>query len=310
MHRGRWIQDTVAANLRIPFPNLIARNAGGARYRNALLVLTVLIGGLPALAQLEQQLSSAWVKHILVLRNFYRGQKLGFDANGALISGAAPGFSPADGRVYVKAVQVEAKRLIIRGERPIPVFDPVDGEISWLGLREKIEIEAQLPVDATGARIQTELMDHIFLTPDEVKALDCSPDEERTFREQMLQAKEFVNAKPHTDKPDEGPEQLCFPGGGRAYRGGNGVEPPHVLKSYDPPYPPGELAKGENKSVVLAMIVDASGKPSSMVVVGPAVSIFDVAAIEAVKGWKFRPGSYQGQPVDTAIDVEVNFRVR
>jgi TonB family protein len=272
-------------------------------------LLGILLCGSLALAQFEE-LSSELVKHTLVLRNFYSGQKLKFDARGTLVSGGAPGSSPSDGRVYVKAVQVEAKRLIIRGERPVPVFDPATGETSWLGLHQNVDIEAQLPVDATPATVRTELLNRIFLTPDELKAIDCSAGEERAFRERMMRAKEFVSAKPDAQKNNEEPHQLCFPGGSRAYVTAKGVTLPQELKSYDPPYPPSELVKRENKTVVLAIIVDTNGKPSSMVIVGATATVFDIAAIEAVKGWKFRPGSYQGKAVPTAISVAVNFKVR
>lgn len=274
-------------------------------------LIGILLVGSVALGQLEQSLSRDLVRHMWVLRNFYRGQKLTFDASGELVSGGIPGSGPADGRVYVKAVQVEARRLMLRGERPIPVFNPVSGETSWLGLEEKVEIEAQLPVDATARTIHTELLARIFLTPDELKTIDCSADEEKAFREHMLRAKEFVSAKTDGNKKNGESQQLCFPGGSRAFEAGNGVAAPQELKSYDPNYPPGELANGgKDQIVVLAIIVDASGKPSSMVVVGRSPTIFDVAAIEAVKGWKFRPGSYQGKAVATAINVEVNFKVR
>ncbi len=271
-------------------------------------LIGILFFGSLALAQFGE-LSREVVKHTLVLRNFYSGQKLKFDATGILISGGTPGSSPSDGRVYVKAVQVEAKRLIIRGERPIPVFDPATGETSWLGLHQNFEIEAQLPVDATPIKVRTELLDRIFLTPDELKAIDCSAEEERIFRERMLRAKEFVSATKAGKQNNEGVHQLCFPGGSRAYSVGNGVAPPKPLKTPDPGYPQSERGRQE-KTAVLAIIVDKAGKPTSLVVIGANPTVFDLAAINAVRGWKFSPGTYQGEPAPTAINVEVNFKLR
>ena len=89
---------------------------------------------------------------------------------------------------------------------------------------------------------------------------------------------------------------------------GSGTEPPRELKAPDPTYPAATFGKCENKTVVLAIIVDPKGKPSSFVVIAPTPSLLDIAAIEAVQGWKFLPASDHGKPIPVAINVEVNFR--
>ncbi len=63
-----------------------------------------------------------------------------------------------------------------------------------------------------------------------------------------------------------------------------------------------------NETAVLAFIFDTEGKPASLVVVAASPTIFEADAREAVQHWKFLPATYQGTPVPTVIDVEVNFR--
>lgn len=58
---------------------------------------------------------------------------------------------------------------------------------------------------------------------------------------------------------------------------------------------------------MLALIVDEKGKPRSLIVIGGSATVFDLVSINAVQGWKFQPGTYQGKPVPTAINVEMNF---
>lgn len=272
------------------------------------------------LAQVEQQFADQLVWQTVVLRNFYTGQKLRYDANGVQISGGTGGSGSADGRVYVETVQFQKNRMIIRGERPISVFNPATGEASLLGLHEKVEIEAELPSDKGAIEAATEMLHRIFLTPAETKLLTCSADEKRTFREGMLRAKELVSVPKDGKQNREEPRQLCFPDGNRAYVLANGVTPPKALKTPDPGYPPSELgtqklgpclpAHTQENKVVLALIVDSRGRPTSPVVVGASVTGFDTAAISAVHGWKFQPATYQGKPVPAAISVEVNFRLR
>lgn len=272
------------------------------------------------LAQVEQQFADQLVRQTVVLRNFYTGEKLRYDANGVLISGGTAGSGPADGRVYVEAVQFRKSRVIIRGERRISVFNPATGETSLLGPHEKVEIEAELPSDKGAREAITEMLHRIFLTPAETNLLTCSADEEGTFRERMLRAKEFVSVSNDGKQNRKGPRQLCFPDGNRAYVVGNGVTPPKALKTPDPVYPPselgsqacgpGDLGNTKNREVILALVVDNGGRPTSPVVVGASVTAFDAAVINAVLGWKFQPATYQGKPVPVAISAEVNFRLR
>lgn len=180
-----------------------------------------------------------------------------------------------------------------------------------LGLHRKVEIDVQLPPDKLADESVQPLLDRIFFTSSEADAFTCSTDEAKVFRERMPRSKEFVSAKKDAGgKSGEEPRQLCYPGGTRAYIVAGGIAPPKPLKTPDPNYPIGVSAGHTNKIVVLAVAVDVTGKCSSVVVIGPGATVFDVAAIDAVQRWKFVPASYQGKPVAAAINVEVNFRVQ
>ena len=270
--------------------------------RNLNIYLGILLYGVLALAQSPSDLSADLVRHTLILRNFYTNQKLNFDRHGTLLTDGTPGFGPTDGRVYVKDVQLAANRLTIRGERPVSLFDPGTGDTTLLGLHRKVEIDVELPPDKPPDESARALLDQIFFTTSEANAFTCSDDEAKAFRERMLRSKEFVSAKKDGgDKNSNEAHQLCFPGGARAYAVGGAVEPPKPLKTPDPNYPNDSSARHQNKTVVLALIVDIAGKTSSLVVVGPGATIFDVIAIDTVQHWKFIPASYQGKPVPAAM---------
>jgi len=271
------------------------------------LLLATACWSVGSTAQIEQDLSIELVRQTLVLRNFYTAKKLKYDAGGKLLSGGTPGYSPTDARVYIQQVRLEKNTLLIRGEHPISVFDPATGDTALLGLHERVDIEAQLPSDKPAYESAHAALDKIFLTTAEANAIACTEKEDKTFREVMLRLTQFVSAKP-TQTPTGGePLQLCFPAGSRAYIAGNGVTRPEEAKVYPPSYPLGEPRSNAKKVSNLAIIVGESGKPTSLIVVGSAATVFDLVAIETVRGWKFHPGSYQDHPVPTAITVEVVF---
>ena len=260
-----------------------------------------------AVTQSESTLSQDLVRHTFILRNYYTDQKLNFDSSGVLLSGGTPGFGPSDGRVYVKEVELTGTRLTIRGERPVSIFDPGTGETTLLGLHRKVEVDLQLPPGKSADESVSPLLDRIFLTSSEANALECTADEAKAFRARMERSKDFVSAKKETvEKPAGEPVQLCYPGGTRAYLPGAGIEAPKPVKTPDPNYPNGS-DRHARRTVVLAVVVDIAGKPSSLVVIGPGATVFDIAAIDAVQRWKFLPGSYQGKAVPAAINVEVSF---
>jgi periplasmic protein TonB len=91
-------------------------------------------------------------------------------------------------------------------------------------------------------------------------------------------------------------------------RAGRDVTPPAKLSGNPPAYP--ELARrgrvqGE---VVIECTIDPSGR-----VVDATVSrgnpLFDEAALEAVRGWRYRPTLVDGIPVPVLMTVTVRFRI-
>ena len=63
-------------------------------------------------------------------------------------------------------------------------------------------------------------------------------------------------------------------------------------------------------SVVLSAIVRKDGSIEILKVLRGLGLGLDENAIEALKKWKFRPGTRSGQPVDVALNIEINFALR
>ena len=104
------------------------------------------------------------------------------------------------------------------------------------------------------------------------------------------------------------------PGGGDGYDGfiglhGRNVTQPVLLTRNDPEYSD-EARKAKLQGIVeLGIEVNASGQVTNVRVLRSLGLGLDERATDAVRQWKFRPGTVDGKPVTTRAVVEVNFRL-
>ena len=89
-----------------------------------------------------------------------------------------------------------------------------------------------------------------------------------------------------------------------------GIRPPRAIYSPDPGYSD-EASKAKFEGTcVLSLIVGTDGNTRDIKVVRSLGKGLDEKAINAIKTWKFEPGTKGGVPVATQIDIEVTFRLK
>ena len=88
----------------------------------------------------------------------------------------------------------------------------------------------------------------------------------------------------------------------------NATKPVLVLKT-EPEYSEEARKAKVQGTVVLSIVVTASGQVSSVRVIRSLGLGLDERAVEAVRQWKFRAATVDGRPVATQAVVEVNFRL-
>ncbi len=81
--------------------------------------------------------------------------------------------------------------------------------------------------------------------------------------------------------------------------------PPKEMYAPNPDFSGHENPKNP---AVLSLIVGTDGRPRDIMVERSVDKDFDAAALAAVQGWRFNPGTCDGEPIETTIKVEVNFR--
>jgi periplasmic protein TonB len=97
--------------------------------------------------------------------------------------------------------------------------------------------------------------------------------------------------------------------GGGVFRVGGGVTAPALLAKVEPEYSE-EARKAKYQGTVLLYVqVSPEGKAVNMRVLHSLGLGLDEKAMEAVKKWRFKPGTKDGKPVTVEAQIEVNFRL-
>ncbi len=84
---------------------------------------------------------------------------------------------------------------------------------------------------------------------------------------------------------------------------------PVVIDRVLPRYPAAARASGVEGTVVVRAIVRRNGRVSNVEIVKDLPFGVGDAAANAVRRWRFRPATYQGEPIDVYYNVTVNFRL-
>jgi 2,3-bisphosphoglycerate-dependent phosphoglycerate mutase len=93
------------------------------------------------------------------------------------------------------------------------------------------------------------------------------------------------------------------------YRVGGDVKAPVVIQRVDPVYPPEAKEKRITGVVITEVLVNRNGNVVDVRVLKPLPYGLDQAAVDAVRQWKFRPGTRNGEPVDVYFALTVNFKL-
>src|SRR5262249_36622209 len=100
--------------------------------------------------------------------------------------------------------------------------------------------------------------------------------------------------------------------GGGAYRPGNGVNLPRVLREVRPNYTSDAMRAKVQGVVVLECVVKPDGTVGDVQVIRSLDPTFglDQEAIKAAKQWRFVPGTRIGDPVPLLFSIDLTFTLR
>lgn len=90
-------------------------------------------------------------------------------------------------------------------------------------------------------------------------------------------------------------------------RPGGDVIAPKLVRSTPPVYPPLAVKMGIQGVVIIEAVVDRHGAVTAAKVIKSLYGILDEAALDAVRGYIYEPGTLNGVPLDVIMVVTVQF---
>jgi TonB family protein len=92
--------------------------------------------------------------------------------------------------------------------------------------------------------------------------------------------------------------------------GVDGVTAPSVTYKETPSYTEEAKAAKVQGTVTLTAIVNTLGRTEDIQVIKSLDPGLDANAVGALSQWLFAPGKKDGQPVDVAVTIEINFKLQ
>lgn len=253
---------------------------------------------------------------IFLLRNFYRGDRLRYNAAGEVLGNAPTGSWTVDGAVEISKINLAHNHLQIRTKRCFLTSSPDGYELarSERGLTIEIDVDGQpITVDSLHS-----LMHHLFLTSQD-RAADFVPAYWKPCFGAQTTGSTACRLSPRLAPLFRfaAPLQVTSsPAGGKEasddhaiFGVGKGVSPPRTIHDPDPEYSVEARKEGVEGMVIIGLVVDKFGQPTDVKIVSPVGYGLDEKAIESIKTWRFEPARKAGEPVSVYATVEVAFHL-
>jgi len=87
------------------------------------------------------------------------------------------------------------------------------------------------------------------------------------------------------------------------------IQPPTKLKDVKPVYPKAARSAGLQETVIVEARIATDGSVTDAHALSPMNPELGEAAVEAVRGWQYRPTLLHGVPVETQMTVSIDFRL-
>jgi TonB family protein len=102
---------------------------------------------------------------------------------------------------------------------------------------------------------------------------------------------------------------VAVAGGPHRVRVGGNVIPAKLVYQVDPEYPEQVRSQGVQGDVVLRAVVSLKGTVLSLTSVSSPDPQLTEAAVKAVRQWRYQPSLLNGEPIETATTITVNFQL-
>jgi TonB family protein len=201
---------------------------------------------------------------------------------------------------------VQSAKLI---SHPTPVYPPVAKSARVQGT---VVLQATIGTDGTVQNLVVLSADSPLLVPSAIEAVKQWVYQPTLLNGNPVQVVTEITVN-FTLQDSNGtaaaPAAQTAPLAPGVYRAGSGVSNPVPTYRPEPKYSEEARKAKWQGAVLLSLVVDATGTPTSIKIVRPLGLGLDEKAIEAVQQWQFKPGMKDGAPVPVQAQIEVTFRL-
>lgn len=278
-------------------------------------ILMLLLGALcstlaVADADLENALTREYKDKVLILRHPVHGDSLRFNSAGELLTPGQEEPWTVDGAIVISDVQVTAKTLTVKGNRRWYGFDQrnrrlLPAKTKW---KDKIKIEVGLDTPLNDVAAAGAILDRVFVR-NEQELIAVVPEYWRPFLAKYYGFGDVAKAAGETTASENARRQIV-------------KLDPKTVKHPEAVFTPApDLLDSDTRSipdvadyvirgvVVLDVVIDSTGKVLDPRIVRPVGFGLDEKAIAAVRNWKFKPATRNGEPVAVEMGLEVQFNI-
>ncbi len=275
---------------------------------------------------LNQYLNSHYRDKMFFIRSFYKDSHVKYDFAGNPLGSMQTGYWTVDGGVQIKKIKFSGSLLRVNGKR---VYLDVEsnGALGFRSGDRSVEIEAEIdPAHPPTTSDLDALWARIFLTQND-NLLNLVPDYWRPCLTQALRplpGKEHYDCRlksaagiplsPQISTSAENPSMAATAGQNDSldlqeihHGSEKGILPPRRTHGEEPEFSAQARETHAAGVVTLKLIVDRSGRPGNIQIVGPRGLGLDENAVERVRTWQFAPATKEGKPVDAEIAIQVDF---
>jgi TonB family protein len=245
----------------------------------ALLVLHVAIAHADGV---KDALKQKYKNQLLALRSPLTGRTQKFDSSGQPANPPSVGQWLFYGGIYVEKLDVSNETLRLEGPQVAPTGQKKKGKPVFVPIGKPITVEIHLDQPLVSADQAQAVMDRVF----------------------FLGAEALQHTKPEYRRSDN-----ASPIGPIYAIGKEGVKNPQSVYAPDPAFSEEARRAKYQGTAILSVVVDKEGNVSRIRLERPLGMGLDENAMERLKTWRFKPGTYNGQPVAVEMNIEVSFNL-
>jgi TonB family protein len=230
----------------------------------------------------KDALKQKYQNQLLALRSPLTGRTQKFDSSGQPVNPPAAAQWLFYGGIYVEKLDVSDDKLSLEGPQVAATDKKKKGKPVFVPIGRPIKVEIHLDQPLVSADQAQVVMDRVF----------------------FLGAEALQHTKPEYRRSDD------TSSAGPVYSiGKEGVKQPQSVYTPEPAFSEEARRAKYQGTAVLYVVVDKEGNVSRIRLERPLGMGLDENAMERLKTWRFKPGTYDGQPAAVEMNIEVTFNL-